>query len=55
VLGSVPEIAEVRGAIKAYQELENYRYDDMSDLLNAHKTLMGEILNSAGSFRTSKL
>jgi Fic family protein len=52
VLGSVPEIAEVKGAIKAYQELENYRYDDMSDLLNAHKILMGEILNSAGNFRT---
>ena len=55
VLGTMPEIAEVKGAIKAYQELENYKYDDMSDLLNAHKILMNEILNNAGNFRTSNV
>jgi len=55
VLGTIPEIAEVKGAIKAYQELENYKYDDMSDLLHAHKILMGEILNNAGNFRTSNV
>ena len=55
VLGSIPEIAEVKGAIKAYQELENYKYDDISDLLKAHKILMNEILNNAGSFRTSNV
>ena len=55
VLGTIPEIAEVKGAIKAYQELENYKYDDMSDLLQAHKILMGEILNNAGTFRTSNV
>ena len=55
VLGSMPEIAEVKGAIKAYQELENYSYDDISDLLQAHKILMNEILNHAGNFRTSNV
>jgi len=55
VLGTIPEIAEVKGAIKAYQELENYKYDDISDLLQAHKILMGEILNNAGNFRTSNV
>jgi len=55
VLGTVPEIAEVKGAIKAYQELENYKYDDISDLLQAHKILMNEILNHAGNFRTSNV
>jgi len=55
VLGTVPEIAEVKGAIKAYQELENYKYDDISDLLQAHKILMNEILNNAGNFRTSNV
>jgi len=55
VLGTIPEIAEVKGAIKAYQELENYKYDEISDLLKAHKTLMGEILNNAGNFRTSNV
>jgi len=51
VLGTIPEIAEVKGAIKAYQELENYKYDDILDLLKAHKILMNEILNNAGNFR----
>jgi Fic family protein len=55
VLGTIPEIAEVKGAIKAYQELENYKYDDVSDLLKAHKILMNEILNNAGNFRTSSV
>ena len=55
VLGTIPEIAEVKGAIKAYQELENYNYDDISDLLQAHKILMNEILNNAGNFRTSNV
>lgn len=55
VLGTIPEIAEVKGAIKAYQELENYNYDDISDLLKAHKILMNEILNNAGDFRTSNV
>lgn len=55
VLGNIPEIAEVQGAIKAYKELENYRYDSMKDLLYAHKLLMGEILISAGLFRTGNV
>ena len=55
VFGTIPEIAEVEGAIKAYQELENYKYDDVSDLLKAHKILMNEILNNAGNFRTSNV
>ncbi|WP_434658237.1 Fic family protein [Sulfurimonas sp. NW9] len=55
VLGTIPEIAEVEGAIRAYQELENYSYDDINDLLNAHKILMSEILTTAGSFRSSNV
>ncbi len=55
VLGTVPEIAEVEGAIRAYQELEKYRYDDIKDLLYAHKILMSEMLITAGSFRSSNV
>jgi len=55
VLGTIPEIAEVEGAIRAYQELENYSYDDIKDLLNAHKILMSEILTTAGSFRSANV
>ena len=55
VLGTFLEVAEVQGAIKAYQELENYKYDEINDLLYAHKILMGEVLTTAGSFRTSNV
>lgn len=52
VLGSVREIAEVQGAIKVYDNLENFNYKKLDDLLKAHKMLMSEILTNAGNFRT---
>ena len=52
VLGTMVEVAEVEGAINAYKMFENYRYDNLDDLLKAHKILMQEILPTAGSFRT---
>ncbi len=52
VLGTYGEILEVEGAINAYKEFENYRYDNLNDLLKAHKILMNDILKTAGSFRS---
>ncbi len=52
VLGSTREIAEVQGAIKVYDELENFDYKSIDDILSAHKMLMDEILTKAGTFRT---
>jgi Fic family protein len=52
VLGTVKELAEVQGAIKAYEKLDSYRFDELDDLLLAHKILMDEILTTAGSFRS---
>ena len=52
VLGTVKELAEVQGAIKAYEKLDSYRFDELDDLLQAHKILMDEILTTAGSFRS---
>lgn len=52
VLGTVKELAEVQGAIKAYEKLDSYRYDELDNLLLAHKILMDEILTTAGSFRS---
>jgi Fic family protein len=52
VLGTVKELAEVEGAIKAYEKLDEYRFDALDDLLLAHKILMQEILTTAGSFRS---
>ena len=55
VLGTILEVAEVKGAIKAYEELENYNYDDINDLLHAHKILMSGILRTVGNFRNSNV
>lgn len=51
VLGTYAEILEVEGAINAYKEFENYKYDNLDDLLHAHKILMKDILTTAGTFR----
>ncbi|MDD2652756.1 MAG: Fic family protein [Sulfurimonas sp.] len=51
VLGTVLELAEVNGAIKAYEKFEEYSSDSLTDLLQAHKILMGDILTTAGTFR----
>ncbi|MDD3603483.1 MAG: Fic family protein [Sulfurovum sp.] len=52
VLGTLQEITEAEGAIKAYKEFENYDYKNLQDLLKAHKILMKGILKTAGNFRT---
>jgi len=51
VLGTVREVAEVEGAIGAYDFLEKYRYANEKDLLLAHKKMMGRLLNNAGAYR----
>ncbi len=51
VLGTINEIAEVEGVIKAYKELENYKFDNLDDLLRAHNLLINGVLNKAGNFR----
>ncbi|QOY52778.1 Fic family protein [Candidatus Sulfurimonas baltica] len=51
VLGTMRELAEVDGAIKAYEKFEEYQYDSLDDLLQAHKILMTDILTTAGTFR----
>ncbi len=55
MLGTMQEVTEVQGVIKAYQELENYNYNKIDDLLYAHKILMSDILTTAGTFRTSNV
>lgn len=51
VLGSVKEISEVEGAIIAYNNLDNYTYKNINDLLHAHQLMMNNLLTDAGSFR----
>lgn len=51
VLGSVREIAEVKGAIAVYENLEKLSYKKEFSLIAAHKILMDEILKDAGKYR----
>lgn len=51
VLGSVRELAEVKGAIAAYEALPGFKADNISHLLAAHGLMMADILTSAGQFR----
>jgi|TARA_B100000446_G_scaffold162652_1_gene163136 Fic family protein len=51
VLGSVRELAEVKGAIAAYDALPTWQPDNVDHLLTAHGLMMSEILTNAGRFR----
>jgi len=51
VLGSAREIAEVHGAIKAYESLNHFDMTSEEDLLEAHRMLMEGVLTKSGLFR----
>ncbi len=51
VLGSVRELAEVAGAISAYDALPELQPHKINDLLKAHNLMMSGILIDAGKFR----
>lgn len=51
VLGSARELAEVSGAIAAYDSLPDLKPHKISDLLKAHNLMMSNILVDAGKFR----
>lgn len=52
VLGSVRELAEVKGAIAAYEALPRFQPANLDDLLSAHGLMMADILVNAGEFRS---
>jgi len=51
VMGSVRELAEVQGAIAAYDALPDLQPHNIEDLLRAHGLMMAEVLASPGAFR----
>jgi len=55
VLGSARELAEVQGAIVAYEQLSQYEPASIDDLLKAHTLLMGDVLKNAGQFRSQSV
>ena len=52
VLGSVRELAEVKGAIAAYDALPTFTPSAINDLLTAHGLMLSDILVNAGEFRS---
>lgn len=52
VLGSVRELAEVKGAIAAYEALPDYAPANLDHLRAAHGLMMEDVLVNAGAFRT---
>ena len=55
VLGSLKEVEEVRGAIKAYEQIASYDYTKLADLLQSHKLMMDTLLTNAGEFRSGNV
>jgi len=51
VLASARELAEVQGAIAAYDRLNAFDPYKLDDLLAAHRLMMGDVLKQAGVFR----
>ena len=52
VLASARELAEVKGAIAAYDALPGFQPTSIDNLLHAHELLMADILTTAGAFRS---
>ncbi|MGR0280373.1 Fic family protein [Marinomonas dokdonensis] len=52
VLGSVRELAEVKGAIAAYDALPTFTPSTINDLLTVHGLMLSDILVNAGEFRS---
>ncbi len=51
VLAMPKELAEVKAAIKAYEQIEKLNPSSMDDLLTAHQLMMHTLIDDAGSFR----
>jgi len=51
ILATKKEIAEVKGAIDAYDQLNQLNPNSLDDLLKAHKLMMHNVIVEAGSFR----
>ena len=55
VLGTVHELAEVEGAIDAYDNFDAYNAFIEKDLLKSHALLMSKLLNNAGKYRNTNV
>ncbi len=51
VLATQRELAEIKGAIALYENIDKFDYKNEKDLLKAHKILMQDVLKEAGVYR----
>ena len=51
VIAPAKDITEVKNAITVYDSIQAYKFDSISDFKKAHKTLMYNLIDSAGEFR----
>jgi Fic family protein len=51
VLATTKELAEIKGAIALYENIDKFNYTSEKDLLKAHKILMQDIIKEAGVYR----
>jgi Fic family protein len=51
VIAPPKEVQEVRNALKAYEEIHNWRPELEHDLLQAHQTLMAGLIDEVGQYR----
>ena len=55
VVGSPTEILEVKNAFAAYSQIENFDPFNIEDFLQAHRLMMGELMENTGKFRTESV
>lgn len=55
VLGPQDDIIAVKNAIETYKNISSYNPYSVNDLLDAHKTMMSNLLTDAGSFRNGNV
>jgi Fic family protein len=55
VVGPKKDILEVQNAIKAYDQLNDYKPKQLKDFLKAHYVLMNGLVNNPGKFRKSQV
>jgi Fic family protein len=55
VVGPRKDILEVQNAIKAYDQLNDYKPKQLKDFLKAHYVLMNGLVNNPGKFRKSQV
>lgn len=53
VMAAAEELAEVKGAIRAYEALPDWDPTSLDDVCTAHGTMMGDVLSNAGNLRKS--